>query len=389
MATQETSSNKFDAYLAQIESRERSKRRRYQISAVLGVLLLIGGFSFWLYTPTKDAELRHYEASSLNYSMVKNLFDDQGGEIVVAHPMIGEDTIYSAEDYLSLKGLLDELEMNSTNQSGETTIDVPPTYAVDIAGTREAGSSLIFSIENYDESLTYMIDFGNGYRRELENSITYSYRRPGNFRLRLIATNEQGSSSIYNKSIRINSVPGTTTAPETVIAQAEPLQEATIGSDSIEQPSESQQQPDLVAMRGAQMRTPETISPESPNARAAAPVIEEETAPVPSSMDPLVMAEIAPQFPGGLNAMGSFIKSNYRYPRDAQRANIEGKVFVQFVVNSDGSISNERVIRGIGGGCDEEAMRLVQMMPKWVPGRQDGQIVAAYHTIPITFKLLR
>lgn len=387
MATQETSSNKFDAYLAQIESRERSKRRRYQISAVLGVLLLIGGVSFWLYTPTKDAELRHYEASSLNYSMVKNLFDNQGGEIVVAHPMIGEDTIYSAEDYLSLKGLLEELEMNSISQPGEAAIDVPPTYAVDIAGSREAGASLIFSIENYDESLTYMIDFGNGYRREVENSITYSYRRPGNFRLRLIATNEQGSSSIYNKSIRINSVPGTTT-PEAVIAQTETVPGATTGSDSTEQPAESQQ-PDLVAMRGAQMRAPETIRTESPNARAAAPVIEEETAPVPSSMDPLVMAEIAPQFPGGLNAMGSFIKSNYRYPRDAQRANIEGKVFVQFVVNADGSISNARVIRGIGGGCDEEAMRLVQMMPKWVPGRQDGQIVAAYHTVPITFKLLR
>lgn len=232
-----------------------------------------------------------------------------------------------------------------------------------------------------------MIDFGNGYRREVESSITYAYRRPGNFRLRLIATNDQGSSSIYNKSIRINSAPGSS-SPEPVIAQTEQETENTVGSDSIEQPVESQQ-PNLVAMRGAPMRTPETISTETPDARATAPVIEEETAPVPSSMDPLVMAEIAPQFPGGLNAMGSFIKSNYRYPRDAQRANIEGKVFVQFVVNTDGSISNARVIRGIGGGCDEEAIRLVQMMPKWTPGRQDGEVVAAYHTVPITFKLLR
>lgn len=388
MATNETSSNKFDAYLAQIESRERSKRRRYQISAALGILLLIGGVSLWLYTPAEDSELRQYEASSLNYSMVKNLFDNGGGEFVVAHPAIGVvDTIYSAEEYLSLRGLLDELEVNNINQSGETAIDVPPTYAVDIAGSREAGASLLFSIENYDESLTYMIDFGNGYRREVENSITYSYRSSGNYRLRLIATNEQGSSSIYNKSIKINSAPGSSSR-ETVIAQAAPVQEEATGSDSIEQPADSRQ-PDLVAMRGAQIRTPETIRPESPNARATAPVIEEETAPVPSSMDPLVMAEIAPQFPGGLNAMGSFIKSNYRYPRDAQRANIEGKVFVQFVVNSDGSISNARVIRGIGGGCDEEAMRLVQMMPKWTPGRQNGQVVAAYHTVPITFKLLR
>lgn len=388
MATQETSPNRFDAYLAQIESRERSKRRRYQLSAVLGLVFLIGGFSLWYLAPVKESELRHYEASSLNYSMVKNLFDNQEGEIVVAHPAIGVDTIYSAEDYLSLRGLLDELEINQVNQSSETTLDVPPTFAVDIAGSREAGASLIFSIENYDENLTYLIDFGNGYRREVQNSITYSYRQAGNFRLRLIATNEQGSSSIYNKSIRINPIPGTTSSPETVIAQAAPVEETITGSDTVEQPEESQQ-PDLVAMRGAPIRTPENITTASPNARQAAPTIQEEANPVPSSMEPLVMAEIAPQFPGGLNAMGSFIKSNYRYPRDAQRANIEGKVFVQFVVNTDGSISSARVIRGIGGGCDEEAMRLVQMMPKWTPGRQDGEIVAAYHTVPITFKLLR
>lgn len=389
MATKETSPTRFDAYLAQIESRERNKRRRYQVAGILGLILLLGGFSFWYYTPAKDPEIRHYEASSLNYSMVKNLFDNEGGEIVVAHPAIGEDTIYSAEDYLSLRGLLDELETNNINQTSNDQIDVPPTFAVDIAGSREAGSPLIFSIENFDSDLTYMIDFGNGYRRELGKSISYSYRRGGNYRLRLIATNEQGSSSIYNKSIRIAAAPGPATE-ETVVAQGDVAEEAVTNSDSIEQPAPAQeQQPDLVAMRGAPITETQIITPETPDARQNAPVIQDEPATVPSSMEPLVVSEIAPQFPGGLNAMGSFIKSNYRYPRDAQRANIEGKVYVQFVVNTDGSISSPRVIRGIGGGCDEEALRLVRMMPKWTPGRQGGEIVAAYHTIPITFKLLR
>lgn len=382
-----STNNRFDNYLAQLESRERKKRRRYQIAALLGLLILCGGVAAWYIQPSEQSELRRYEASSLNYSMVKNLFDSESGEILVAHPAIGVDTISSPEDYLSLKGLLDQLEQESFPVQNDELADIPPTFAVDIAGSREAGSNLIFSIENYDSDLTYLIDFGNGYRREIKRSMSYAYKRSGNYRIRLIATNEGGSSSIYNKSIRI--VGGSSSSIESpVLARTEDSNGNQEQTDTIGEDATVNNQPSLIAMRGPGLSNPD-IESSSPDIRQDIPVLEETVSPTPTFNEPLVAAEVPPQFPGGMSAMGSFIRRNYRYPREAQNSNIEGKVYVQFVVNADGRITDPRVIKGIGGGCDEEALRLVSMMPNWVPGQQSGQPVASFHAIPITFRLLR
>ena len=390
MPAQETTSpNRFDTYLAQIESRERKKRRRYQMAGGLAVLLLGTTAVWWFSRPDDQGPLRQYEAASLNYSMVKNLFEEENARIVVAHPAIGTDTIYSPEDYLSLQGLLDQLDANAFQAETGTPADVPATFAVDIAGMREAGSTLVFTIENYDESLTYLIDFGNDVRREVKRSISYAYGAPGNYRLRLIATNEHGSSSIYNKSLQISR------SGQTTIAEAKPNpapQEAPAPVPAQEAPvaSAASGQPGLTSLRGAPVSSP-SIAQGSPNLRENAPAISQPAeSPAPASFnEPLIASQVAPAYPGGSTAMGNFIRGNYRYPRAAQDANVEGTVYVQFVVNVDGSISNARVIRGIGSGCDEEALRLVNMMPKWVPGKQAGSPVAVYHTVPIRFQLIR
>ena len=90
---------------------------------------------------------------------------------------------------------------------------------------------------------------------------------------------------------------------------------------------------------------------------------------------------------GGIDSFYDFIARNIQYPAQARRAGIEGKVFVQFNINTDGSISNVTPVRGIGGGCDEEAVRVVSMSPAWQPGRQSGQIVKQRMVLPITFSL--
>lgn len=94
-----------------------------------------------------------------------------------------------------------------------------------------------------------------------------------------------------------------------------------------------------------------------------------------------------PEFPGGMEAMMHFLSDNIRYPEKAKDDNIEGRVFIQFVVEKDGSIGEVKLLRGIGGGCDEEAIRVVKAMPKWTPGQQDGKAVRVYYTLPIFFKL--
>ncbi len=94
-----------------------------------------------------------------------------------------------------------------------------------------------------------------------------------------------------------------------------------------------------------------------------------------------------PKFPGGEQAMFKFISENVKYPQEAKDKNISGRVFVNFVVEKDGSVDEVKVLRSIGGGCDEEAVRVVKSMPKWTPGKQKGKPVRVSYIIPFVFKL--
>ena len=99
------------------------------------------------------------------------------------------------------------------------------------------------------------------------------------------------------------------------------------------------------------------------------------------------IVEEMPQYPGGEQAMMDFVSKNVVYPKEAQEKGISGRVFVSFIVEKDGSVSNVDVKRGIGGGCDDEAVRVIKAMPKWKPGKQDGKPVRVSYMMPITFKL--
>ena len=94
-----------------------------------------------------------------------------------------------------------------------------------------------------------------------------------------------------------------------------------------------------------------------------------------------------PQFPGGENAMMKHVSQNIVYPEEAKEKEIQGRVFVSFVIEKDGSVSNVKVLRGIGGGCDEEAVRAISSMPKWKPGKMKGEPVRVNYQIPVMFKL--
>ena len=100
-----------------------------------------------------------------------------------------------------------------------------------------------------------------------------------------------------------------------------------------------------------------------------------------------ITPEKMPEFPGGEQALYEFLAKNIKYPQAAKDSNIQGKVFVQFVVEKDGSITNAKVGRDIGGGCGEEALRVVKMMPKWKPGDQRGVKIRTQFNLPITFSL--
>ncbi len=100
-----------------------------------------------------------------------------------------------------------------------------------------------------------------------------------------------------------------------------------------------------------------------------------------------LVVENMPEFPGGESSMYKFIGNNIEYPRMAKESGISGRVFVTFVVERNGSVTDVQVLRGIGGGCDEEAVRVIKMMPKWNPGKQRGKPVRVQYRMPIKFTL--
>jgi TonB family protein len=90
---------------------------------------------------------------------------------------------------------------------------------------------------------------------------------------------------------------------------------------------------------------------------------------------------------GGMPALYDLVGKNIQYPVEARRKNVEGKVFVQFIINEDGSLSDFTVLKGIGEGCDEEAVRVLKLSPNWTPGKQRGVAVKQRMVLPITFGL--
>lgn len=101
----------------------------------------------------------------------------------------------------------------------------------------------------------------------------------------------------------------------------------------------------------------------------------------------LTVVDVMPQYPGGDRELLKFIAQSIKYPTDAQEAGVQGRVICSFVVDKKGNIVEPKIIRGIDPSLDAEALRVIGMMPRWTPGRQDGKAVCVLYTVPITFRL--
>jgi len=114
-------------------------------------------------------------------------------------------------------------------------------------------------------------------------------------------------------------------------------------------------------------------------------VVKEEAKEETDEIFTIVEESAAPK--GGMAAFYKYVGDKMKYPPQARRMGIDGKVFVEFVINKDGSITDVKAVKGIGAGCDEEAVRVVQGAPSWTPGKQRGKPVKQRMVLPITFKL--
>ncbi|MBC8004090.1 MAG: energy transducer TonB [Verrucomicrobia bacterium] len=111
-------------------------------------------------------------------------------------------------------------------------------------------------------------------------------------------------------------------------------------------------------------------------------IVEEDTVSAPYTI-----VEQMPEFPGGELALRKWIGANVKYPAIATENGVQGKVFVNFVVDKDGRISTVKVVRGVDSSLDKEAIRVIKSMPKWIPGKQNGETVRVSYTIPVNFVL--
>lgn len=117
------------------------------------------------------------------------------------------------------------------------------------------------------------------------------------------------------------------------------------------------------------------------------PPTQKDNLPVVKEGDVYSVVETMPEYPGGTEALFSYLGNHINYPEAAKNSEIEGVVHVRFVIDHKGQITNSEVVKGIGGGCDEEALRVVRSMPNWSPGMQDGKPVKVEFNLPIRFAL--
>lgn len=127
------------------------------------------------------------------------------------------------------------------------------------------------------------------------------------------------------------------------------------------------------------------VTDDTKNIEITPVVIEEEEDETETQI--FTVVENDPEFPGGMDALYKYLAQNIKYPQLARDNGITGKVYVTFVVEKDGSIANPKVLRDIGGGCGQEAIRVVKSMPKWSPGKQRGKAVRVQFNLPVNFSL--
>ena len=106
-----------------------------------------------------------------------------------------------------------------------------------------------------------------------------------------------------------------------------------------------------------------------------------------NSLVSVELLEKTPEFPGGMAAFANFLRKNLRYPEQAREAGVSGRVFISFVVEKDGRLTDIKVLKGIGFGCDQEATRVLKKSPLWNPGVQNKREVRVLYTIPLVFTL--
>ena len=340
------------------------------------------------------------------------------------------DTIYSDN------GSLDPFVSLDTDNQVPSPEETPlaKDSKILIRGVRAANSALRFTISNYDPRVTYLVDFGDGDIEEgLGREFFHLYDKGGVYSVELKGLHNEEELFSVKRNVKIdnevknpasvltqrkNSSGQSSTSQASKSSQQITMEATEVAIDPISLPTgdsidELNLLSDLVssenldsssnvsglAENASSISESEGTSSEGLISSAASPEIYSDPSYINRGNQPLrrykktftaplQIASKMPSFPGGNSAMISFLNERIKYPQAAKDFNIEGDVFVQFIVDEEGAIRNMEVVRGLGYGCDKEALRIVKEMPRWIPGRNAGEIVPVICTIQINFSLI-
>ena len=446
-----------ELYIEQVKQEEKKKKRRYLLLLLLLLLIGVagGGGLFSLLRSPEGLEYRTFNKTDLDAEKVRALLAEKNVRLRVLDYERGRlDTINTLEEYKQLYGDGFSGDLTTSDSSGSSFGIEPDAYAnrtdesdpndlsnqrndleqysdgnrssgadgfeestgplkrykLDIIGKKVAGEILSFIITDYNPSIKYNLDFGNGIVQDAKEITLYMYPASGRFTLNLTATDAQFNRSITNEYLEIkpqnssiadnqnnrngdNSGSGEPITSNWEEVRPENNTNTNTGTDFSreEKPDGSDNNPDLNSNNSATDNSNNKTEVEQP--RSTTPTEQPDTKTQPTFdatkiKQPLTTAQKAPSFPGGTQSMYSFLNKHIAYPQQARDFEVEGKVYVQFEVDRAGTIKHPKVVRGLGYGCDEEALRIVKLMPKWEPAEHMNQVVPYLYTLPVTFRLV-
>ena len=131
----------------------------------------------------------------------------------------------------------------------------------------------------------------------------------------------------------------------------------------------------------------DTVVINDPQPQLPEALLQERSSDMPADTTVFNVVEQMPEYPGGTKALMNFLAYNIRYPKDAAKNKVQGRVVVQFVIDKEGNVIDPKITRSVDPELDREALRIVKAMPKWIPGVQRGKKVMVKYTIPIAFKI--
>lgn len=435
-----SSVSQSNEYLQALERKEK-KRRRTKLFILGAVGVIAAGSAFMVpkilgkqagTSALESPKYRSFYATELTDDKVRAFFTGGNNRMVIRYP--GEerrDTVVSYNEYASLISRRTDWQFNVVSNSdlfsdeegddisvsavndalqvalgnsgeslpagGDETSeeDITKDFGFRVRGDRAIGEELRIQVLNFRPEIKYEMDFGEGTRLEIDRATQFAYNEPGVYVITLRASGEGVPRRIYATYPLTIEDPNAIQIEEPMIADNESdLEEIASESD---QPTlneallaSSASATNAIDQEPASMEAPNTAIPAN-NAvgEKAGQATTSGNAPTQeaASHQPFFAVSKMPEFPGGNRGLSKFIQKNLVYPRVSNETQRGGKVTVRFVVDENGRARNPHVVKGLGNPYDQEVVRMINSMPKWAPGEQNGKRVPVYKSLRISFSV--